>query len=142
MTRSRIQAVAVTLVAGVAALLFGLAVPPRVSITAAPAFSEQLAQRVDESSSANYSDAELKSFADAALEVKHIKETYLPKMEVAKNELEQEKLKQAAIKEMTQAVEQRGLKVDKYQEILAAALTRPELAKRGGKSRTQPRAWV
>ena len=142
MTRSRIQAVAVTLVAGVAALLFGLAVLPRVSITAAPAFSEQLAQRVDESSSANYSDAELKSFADAALEVKHIKETYLPKMEVAENELEQEKLKQAAIKEMTQAVEQRGLKVDKYQEILAAALTRPELAERVGKYLSQPRAWV
>ena len=142
MTRSRIQAVAVTLVAGVAALLFGLAVLPRVSITAAPAFSEQLAQRVDESSSANYSDAELKSFADAALEVKHIKETYLPKMEVAENELEQEKLKQAAIKEMTQAVEQRGLKVDKYQEILATALTRPELAERVGKYLSQPRAWV
>ena len=142
MTRSRIQTIALTLFAGVAGLLFGLAVVPMVWITAPPALSEELAQRVDEPSSANYSDAELRSFADAALEVKHIKETYLPKMQAADNELEQEKLKQAAIKEMTQAVEQRGLKIDKYQEILAAALTRPELAQKVGKYLSQPRARV
>jgi hypothetical protein len=142
MTRSRIQTIALTLFAGVAGLLFGLAVVPLVSITSAPAFSELVAQRVDEPSRVNYSDAELKSFADAALEVKHIKETYLPRMATAENEQEQEELKQAAIKEMTQAVEQRGLKIDKYQEILAAALTRPELAQRVGKYLSQPRAWV
>ncbi|HSS70610.1 MAG TPA: DUF4168 domain-containing protein [Casimicrobiaceae bacterium] len=142
MTRSRIQTIALTLFAGVAGLLFGLAVVPMVSITAAPAFSEQLAQRVDEPTNASYSDDELKSFADAALEVNHIKESYLPKMAAADDEQEQEQLKQAAIKEMTRAVEQRGLKIDKYQEILAAALTRPELAQRVGKYLSQPRAWV
>ena len=142
MTRSRIQTIALTLFAGVASLLFALAVVPLVAITPVPAFSEQLAQRVDESSSANYSDAELKSFADAALEVKHIKETYLPKMQAVEDEQEQEKLKQAALQEMAQAVEQRGLKLDQYQEILAAALTRPELAQRVGKYLSQPRAWV
>src|SRR5215470_16758914 len=109
MTRSRIQTIALALFAGVAVLLFAFAVVPLIAITPVPAFSEQLAQRVDESSSANYSDAELKSFADAAFEVKHIKETYLPKMAAAENEQEQEKLKQAALTEMAKAVEQRGL---------------------------------
>jgi hypothetical protein len=142
MTRSRIQTVALTVFAGVASLLFAFAVVPLVAITPVPAFSEQLAQRVDESLSTNYSDAELKSFADAALEVKHIKEIYLPKMQAVEDEREQEKLKQAALKEIAQAVEQRGLKLDKYQEILAAALTRPELAQRVGKYLSQPRAWV
>jgi hypothetical protein len=142
MTRSRIQTIALSLFAGAAGLLMGLAVVPLVSIPRAPAFTEQITQRVDEPSSAGYSDAELKSFADAALEVKHIKETYIPKMEAADNEEEQQKLKQAAIKEMTQAVEQRGLKIDRYQEILAAALQRPDLAQRVGKYLSQPRAWV
>jgi len=142
MTRSRIQTIALTLFAGVASVLFALAVVPLIAITPVPAFSEQLAQRVDEPSGANYSDAELKSFADAALEVKHIKETYLPKMQAVEDEQEQEKLKQAALQEMAQAVEQRGLKLDQYQEILAAALTRPELAQRVGKYLSQPRAWV
>ena len=37
---------------------------------------------------------------------------------------------QAASVEMVQAVEQQGMSVDRYQEILLNALTNPELAKR------------
>ena len=65
---------------------FELALVEPVAVADVSFARSELAQRVDESSSVIYSDAELKSFADAAFEVKHIKETYLPKMEAAENE--------------------------------------------------------
>jgi hypothetical protein len=146
MTRSGILATVFAMFGGVALLLLGLMPAP-----SAPAGSHapgQLAQRVGEQASASsrsdasYTDAELKSFADAALQVKHIKEVYVPQIAAAEDEEEQEKLKEAATKEMTKAVEERGLKVDRYQEILVAALTQPELAHRVSKYMSQPRAWV
>ncbi|HVP86528.1 MAG TPA: DUF4168 domain-containing protein [Casimicrobiaceae bacterium] len=84
----------------------------------------------------------MRSFAEAAMEVKHIKEVYIPQIVAAASEEEQQELEEAATKEMTKAVENRGLKVDRYQETLAAALTQPELAHRVGKYMSQPRAWV
>jgi len=55
------------------------------------------------------------------MEVKHIKEVYIPQIVAAASEEEQQELEEAATKEMTKAVENRGLKVDRYQETLAAA---------------------
>jgi len=101
-----------------------------LGVAFAPATLAQHGKPVAEQPAASYTDAELQSFAEAALEVKRIKETYMPKLEAAANAEEQKQVKNAASKEMVHAVEQRGFSVDKYQEILVAALTNPELAQR------------
>jgi len=75
----------------------------------------------------SYSDTELKSFAAAAVEVHRINSGYLPKMAEASPD-QQRALEQQALRETTAAVEKQGLTSDKYDEILTAAQTRPEVA--------------
>ena len=75
----------------------------------------------------SYSDAELKSFAAAAVEVHRINSGYLPKMAEA-TPVQQRQLEQQALRETTAAVEKQGLTSDKYDEILTAAQNRPEVA--------------
>jgi hypothetical protein len=79
-----------------------------------------------EQASAPYSDAELKSFAVALLEVDRIKTTYAPKLALTLRA--QQEVKQAASQEMVQALKQQGMSVDKYQEILINVQTNPALA--------------
>lgn len=78
--------------------------------------------------SSSYSDAELKSFAVAALDVQRIRDTYLPRLHAAATPEEQQKVRIEASNQMVQAVEQRGLSVDKYTEIARQAQARPEIA--------------
>jgi len=75
------------------------------------------------------SDTELKSFAAAAAEVHRINSAYLPKMAEAAPD-QQRQLEQQALEETTAAVEKQGLTSDKYDEILSAAQTRNEVAKK------------
>ena len=150
MTRSGALAAAFALFGGVALLLLALALAPSAPTTSRPPASSQLAQlvgdqdqpNVSDQSNASYTDAEVRSFAEAALEVKHIKEVYIPQIAAAASEEEQQKLEDAATTAMTKAVEEHGLKVDRYQQILVAALTQPALAHRVGKYMSQPRVWV
>jgi hypothetical protein len=79
-----------------------------------------------EQAAAPYSDAELKSFAVALLEVDRIKTTYAPKLALTLRA--QQEVKQAASQEMVQALKQHGMSVDKYQEILINVQTNPALA--------------
>ena len=76
-----------------------------------------------------YSDAELRSFAAAAVEVHRINSAYLPRLAEAAPD-EQRALEQQALRETTAAVEKQGLTSDKYDEILTAAQTRAEVARK------------
>src|SRR6266480_5287783 len=76
-----------------------------------------------------YSDAELKSFAAAAVDVHRINSNYLPKLADA-SPAEQRQIEKQAMQETTRAVEKQGLTSDKYDEILTAAQTKPEVAKK------------
>ena len=127
MTRSSILAAAFALFCAAAFALFGFAwtVASSTSPPITPRFSHPVEQSVTP-----YSEGELQSFAAAALEVKRIKETYIPKLQAAQTTAEEEKVKEAASKEMVHAVEERGLSLDKYHEILIAALTDTEVAQR------------
>jgi hypothetical protein len=88
-----------------------------------------LAQAESTEPAASYSDAELRSFAAAAVEVHRINSAYLPKMAEADPD-GQRQLEQKALRETTAAVEKQGLTSDKYDEILSAAQTRGEVAKK------------
>lgn len=83
-----------------------------------------------EGSGASFSDADLKSFVIAALEVERISDTYLPKLKAAKTPEEQQQVENAASREMVKAVENKGISVDKYQEIATEAQANPEIAER------------
>ena len=79
-----------------------------------------------EKPAAPYSDAELRSFAVALLEVDRIKTSYGPKLALTLRA--QQQVKQAASQEMEQALKDQGMSVDKYQEMLINVQTNPALA--------------
>ena len=101
--------------------LMGIAGAPLTWAQSEPAQIEQ--------SKATYSDAELKSFAAAAVDVHRINSNYLPKLADA-NPDEQRQIEKQALQETTRAVEKQGLTSDKYDEILSAAQSKPEVAKK------------
>src|SRR5437588_11057853 len=101
--------------------LMGIAGAPLTWAQSEPAQIEQ--------SKATYSDAELKSFAAAAVDVHRINSNYLPKLADA-NPDEQRQIEKQALQETTQAVERQGLTSDKYDAILTAAQTKPDVAKK------------
>jgi hypothetical protein len=77
-----------------------------------------------------YSDAELKTFAVAALEVLRINDVYLPKLKMASTPEEQQLVERSASEEMVKAVERGGISVAKYKEIMNYAESNPEIAER------------
>ena len=77
-----------------------------------------------------YSDAELKSFAGAVVEVHRINDAYIPKLQAASTPDEEQKLEAAALHEMVQAAEKEGISVEKYEEILTHAQTNRDIAHR------------
>jgi hypothetical protein len=77
-----------------------------------------------------YSDAELKSFAGAVVEVHRINDAYIPKLQAASTPDEEQQLEAAALHEMVQAVEKEGISVEKYEEILTKAQTNRDIAYR------------
>ncbi|MGQ0752531.1 MAG: DUF4168 domain-containing protein [Betaproteobacteria bacterium] len=77
-----------------------------------------------------YSDAELKTFAVAALEVLRINDVYLPKLKVAATPQEQQEVERTASDEMVKAVEKEGMSVARYKEIMSHAEAHPDIAQR------------
>ena len=100
-----------------------------VGIAGIPSTWAQNDQAPTEQSKAAYSDAELKSFAAAAVDVHRINSNYLPKLADASPD-EQRQIEQQAAQETTRAVEKQGLTSNKYDEILTAAQTKPDVAKK------------
>lgn len=76
------------------------------------------------------SDAELKSFAVAVIEVSRINDTYLPIYYAAGTPEEQKAVEKKATDEMMQAVRNQGITVDRYQHILNQARSDPQVASR------------
>jgi Domain of unknown function (DUF4168) len=100
-----------------------------VAIAGTPLTWAQSEQAPAEQSKATYSDAELKSFAAAAVDVHRINSNYLPKLAEASPD-EQRQIEKQAAQETTRAVEKQGLTSDKYDAILTAAQTKPDVAKK------------
>ena len=97
-------------------------------IVSAQATDAPAVERQTQASS--YSDAQLKSFALAAINVVRIRNVYLPKLESAKTPEQQQEIRKAATEEMVRAVESEGMTVDQYTEISKQVQDDSELAKR------------
>jgi hypothetical protein len=78
----------------------------------------------------SYSDTELKSFVTAALKVQHISESYLPKLQSAQDPEEQQQIREQATGAMEQALEDEGMTVNEYNDIMKQVQTNPQLAER------------
>ena len=120
-----------------AALLMAAPVAvPAVAQTAPPASTQSGAEQ---SGSEQFSDAQLKSFAEASLEVERLSQEWSPKIAAAGTAQEQAKARGEAMEQMAEAVEQKGLSVQEYNEIVNAAQTDPETARTVETYRTELR---
>jgi hypothetical protein len=114
MTRSRLLtliAVAVLAIAPVPAVLAQQSTPPAA-----------------DQSTSSYSETELRSFAVAVLGVQKINTTYLPRYEAASSAKEQEQVLEAARKEVAQVVQEQGISMDRFHQILGDTQADPGLA--------------
>jgi hypothetical protein len=96
----------------------------------APTAAAQSSEDAPALESQTYTDAALKSFALAAINVQRIKDIYVPQLEAASTPVEADQVREAATKEMVQAIEGEGMTVSQYTEISTQLKADPELAKR------------
>ena len=123
---------------GAAPLSASAGQPPSSALEQTPLSSEQTPPSAESSDDRSapaepapvYSDAELKSFAGAVVEVHRINDSYIPKLQAASTPDEEQQLETAALREMVQAVEKEGISVEKYEEILTKAQTNRDIAYR------------
>lgn len=73
------------------------------------------------------SQAQIESFADAALEVQQVQQEYDAQVQSAENPEELEQLQQQAQQDAQQAIEDQGMSLDEYNAILQAANQDPQL---------------
>ncbi len=106
---------------------------------AVPAGAQTAPPASAQSGSEQFSDAQLKSFAEASLEVERLSQEWSPKIAAAGTAQEQAKARGEAMEQMAEAVEQKGLSVQEYNEIVNAAQTDPETARTVETYRTELR---
>lgn len=76
---------------------------------------------------ANFSDEQLKSFADASKEIAQLNQEYTGQLQSAEGDEAQQEIRQQANDEMVNAVESEGLSVDTFNAIGEALQQDPEL---------------
>ena len=115
-----------TMVLAVAAA-FGLAAPAAIAQSVQPVVAQSSSSTAPAPS---FSDAELKVFAAAVLDVQRVTDTYLPKLKAATTIAEQQKVEDTASAEMTRVVESRGMTATRFSQILELTKVSPQLADR------------
>jgi len=101
-----------------------------LGLASAPLVTAQTVQPPLEQSANAYSDADLRQFAAAVVEVQRITDTYVPQMRSAASAEERDLVHAAASMEMTRAVEKEGMSPEKFHDILTLARADPEVAAR------------
>ena len=99
------------------------------SLAAAQSSSAPSPATPPSAAAASITQQELKTFAVAALEVKKINDTYRPRYQSAETPAAKEQVQKEATEKMSSVVQQQGLSVDKYNQIVRVAQADPEVAK-------------
>ncbi|MEQ8394642.1 DUF4168 domain-containing protein [Thalassobaculum sp.] len=76
-----------------------------------------------------FSDEELKLFARTSLAVEAISGKWQPRISGAGSKTEEQDMREQAMGEMVEAVEQKGLSVGRYNQIALAVQSNPEVAR-------------
>ena len=105
-------------VAALSAVLACMAVPPAQAQQQQPQPPQGQPQQPQQ-----VSDKEIETFAAAAIEVRQLNKQWAPKVEAAAKESHEagEAVRRQALMEMAQAVERKGMSVDRYEQIFAVA---------------------
>lgn len=77
-----------------------------------------------------FSDARLKAFATASMNIVKIRRKYWPQVQATDNEDEMRKIAEIAKKEMMKAIKAHGLTVEQYNAVVTAAQKDPSLVER------------
>jgi Domain of unknown function (DUF4168) len=109
-----------------------------LGIAAVPPVMAQAVEPPIQQSAPAISDAELKSFAVAVAGIQRVNDIYLPKLQTARTDEEREQVQKIASMEMKRAVENEGITVTRFQEILEQARSNPEVAERVRRHIQQP----
>lgn len=138
-TRFSLRSTTAALIMG-SAMAFGAAAASAADAPQTDDTSFDLAQSSNDDSMENnmqeggsvddYSDQELQNYVLAMQDVSEIGQEKEPEIANAESEEEAQEIWQDAQEEMASAVEERGLTVEKYNEITQAAQTDPELAEK------------
>ena len=111
-------------VAAVAALMLGFAGPAAAQAQSGAPTAPPVAAATD------VSDAQLRTFIDAATEVQSISEKWQARAASTESEEEVEEVRRQATEEMVGAVEEKGMTVDEFNSISKAAEQDPQLKSR------------
>ena len=102
------------------------------SLPAAPSFADDETAKQTMPKS-KISEKRLNDFVAAAKDVFAIRQKYAPKFKAAKDDTEKRQVLQTARGEMQSAIENRGLTIQQYNDVLVAAKSDHDLADRIGK---------
>lgn len=112
-----------------------LATALALPVLATPVLADTMAQAAPQAAppdgmkTATFTQDELKSFAAASVRVEQINNKWKPKITDAQGKPEQEKLRKQAMGEMVEAVQGKGLTVQRYNLIVLAMRTNPDIAR-------------
>lgn len=110
------------------AALAAFASPALAQTATAPDGSTGAPTMLQENTAAQYSDDQLRSFADAVSDVNDVTAEYTQKLNDAASQQEAASLQQEAEVEMIQAVEENDLSLEEYNGIATAAQNDPQMA--------------
>ncbi|EPX85427.1 DUF4168 domain-containing protein [Salipiger mucosus] len=111
-------------------VIAALVAAPVAPVLAQSAETEAPAE-TQEAPAMSYSEAELESFVDAAMEVMELRASYMPRIQATESQEEQQSLMEEAQSEMMAAIEAtEGMTVETYNEIGQAAQQNAELNER------------
>jgi hypothetical protein len=106
-------------------ILFLAVVGGSLLCMAAPAAlaQQQPSQTTPNQQPQSVSDREIETFAAAATEVRRLNKQWAPRLEAAANESKEaeETVRRQALTEMAKAVEDKGMSVDRYEQIFTVA---------------------
>ena len=112
-----------------------------LSVASAPtAWSQQQHSPPSRAQQSAVSDKEIQAFAAAASDIRRLNQKWIPKVQEAAQQSPdaEQQTRQQAMSEMTQAVQNKGLSIDRYNSILQMAQADPEI-QRKVQERMQPK---
>ncbi|MGM0521989.1 MAG: DUF4168 domain-containing protein [Pseudomonadota bacterium] len=101
-----------------------------VMISVAHAQEDSVAPETTQTSSADFSDAQLEQFAEASQEIASISQEYTEQLNAAEDQAAQQEVRTEANEKMVEVVEDSGLDVDTFNMIGQAVQQDPELMSR------------
>jgi Domain of unknown function (DUF4168) len=117
---------ATTAIALIATAVLGFAAPFVTAQTIHPV----VAQSSSPAPTPSFSDTELRVFAVAVVGVQRVTDTYLPVLKRSTTIQDQQRVEDAASAEMARVVENQGMTVSRFSQILELTKVSPELANR------------